>query len=296
MELDLWQIVLLAFVQGVTEFLPISSSGHLVILAGLMSPQDGKLPHILDLSIVLHLGTLMSILVFYWQRVWRLIGEDRRIIGLLIVGTLPAVIVGLPLKKLTKARHDDVAMVATAGDSSSTAGNVAGHAWYEGVLESPLVAGSLLPVTGFVLLLAARYRHPRQEEYQQLSYGKTLLIGFSQAAAILPGLSRSGVTISAGMSLGLSPRSAATFSFLLAIPAIAGAGVLEVADMVKESSAPTTPVSHLLIGAVVSFVVGLAALSWLVRLLEKGRLQWFAWWCIPAGIGVIIWQLMLRAG
>jgi undecaprenyl-diphosphatase len=150
----------------------------------------------------------------------------------------------------------------------------------------------MLPITGVVLLLGSLHQ-PGTQNYQQLSYGRGLLIGISQAVAILPGLSRSGLTITSGMSLGLAPQSAATFSFLLAIPAIGGAGLLEIMDLMKESPG-TTPIADLAIAAAVSFAVGLLALWWLVRWLEKGRLQYFAYWCIPAGLAVLVWQVFAR--
>ncbi len=261
MQLSLTEIVILAVVQGLTEFLPVSSSGHLVVLAALLADGQSRDLEVTDLTIVLHAGTLISILVFYWQRVWRLVTEDRRMIGLLIVGTLPAVAAGLPL------------MAA------------------ERLLSSPLLAGALLMVTGGMLLWAARLP-VGATAYQKLTYGQALLIGVSQAVAILPGLSRSGATIVTGIRLGLTPRSAATFSFLLAIPAIAGASVLKIASLWRDATAATPPL-HLAIGAAVSFVVGLAALFWLLRWIERGRLWYFAWWCLPLGAGVIVWQLWL---
>ncbi|MDP6447814.1 MAG: undecaprenyl-diphosphate phosphatase [Pirellulaceae bacterium] len=258
--LELWQIAVLAVVQGVTEFLPVSSSGHLVIVAAITGVHD----EVADLNVVLHVGTLLSIFVFYWTRIWRLVGEDRRLIPLLIVGTIPAVVVGLTIEL-----------------------------FFEEYLESPLLAGCMLPVTGLILLWAAA--SPRGEgTCGELTVSKSLLIGFSQAFAILPGISRSGSTISAGMRLGLSPQSAATFSFLLAIPAIGGAGVLKLVSLLRDASesAPTTSAIYLLAGAALAFVVGLAALSWLIRWLERGRFQWFAWWCIPVGLAVVAWQLV----
>lgn len=262
MNFPLWQIILLAIVQGITEFLPVSSSGHLVIVGALLAGDPEKF-EIVDLSIVLHGGTLLSILVYYRRRVWQLFAEDRRVIGLLILGTLPAVVVGLPLKKY------------------------GGH-----ILNDPLVAGAMLPVTGVVLLIAAWFG-AGERSYQRLSWGRTLAIGISQALAILPGLSRSGVTISTGTMTGLTRSSAAAFSFLLAIPAIGGAMVLEAKDMLSASSgeAATTPWLHLLIGFTVSFAVGLVALHWLVKLIEVGRLHYFAYWCIPVGVAVVIWRL-----
>jgi undecaprenyl-diphosphatase len=264
MQLELWQILLLAAVQGLTEFLPVSSSGHLVILAAYLAP-DGKVEglDIPALNVVLHGGTLLSILVFYFGRIARLLGEDRRTIGLLVVGTIPAVVLGLPLKKL-------------AGDT---------------VLANPLLAGCLLPVTGLILLWLRRPVTAIQR-YQELPFLKAFWIGIAQAVAILPGLSRSGCTISAAARLGLAPESAATFSFLLAIPAIGGACVLELAGGLGGGIG--IPSAHLALGAAVAFVVGLVALNWMVRWIERGQIHYFAWWCIPVGLGVVIWQLSIR--
>ena len=264
MQLEFWQIFVLAVVQGMTEFLPVSSSGHVVIVSALIC-EEGQTLDIGDVNIVLHLGTLLSILVFYWHRIWRLLGQDRRSIGLLAVGTIPAVAVGLPVK-----------MVGP-----------------DFLLESPLLAGLLLPVTGLVLLWVARSMKG-QGAYNDMSHAEALKIGIAQATAILPGLSRSGMTISAGLRCGLAPASAATFSFLLAIPAIGGAGVLEVASLMRETTTVHTPLGYLVAGGFVAFLVGLVSLRWLISWLESGRIQLFAWWCIPLGIGVVIWQLASR--
>lgn len=261
MELAFWQIVVLAVVQGLTEFLPISSSGHLVVLAACMADGDPSRLDLADLSVVLHVGTLFSILVFYCDRIWRLLGQDRRALRPLFLGTLPAVVIGLTIEFTC-----------------------------EQLIESPLLAGLMLPVTGLILLWAAR-RLDGTREYVDLTDRQALLIGLSQAVAILPGISRSGATISAGVRLGLSPRSAATFSFLLAIPAIAGAGLLKTVSLLREAE-PTTAWPHLLGGGIISFVVGLIALRWLISCLERGQLRLFAWWCIPLGIAVTIWQLL----
>ncbi len=259
--LELWKILVLAVVQGFTEFLPISSSGHLVVLSSLMTPGDPSQLEISDLSVVLHMGTLLSIVVFFWRRIWALLAEDRRVIRLLIVGTIPAVVIGLTIELTCK------------------------H-----LLESPLLAGLMLPVTGLILLWADR-ASSGVGRYADLDDRQSLLIGLSQAFAILPGISRSGSTISAGLRLGLSPTDAATFSFLLAIPAIGGAGLLKGLEAAKDGLA--TPWPHLLAGGVTSFVIGLVALFWLIQWLQRGRLRLFAWWCIPLGIAVTIWQVWL---
>lgn len=282
--MELWQILILAVVQGVAEFLPISSSGHLVVLAALTGVHD----NVVEVNIVLHVGTLFSIFVFYWQRILRLLGEDRRVLALLAIGTLPAVVIGLTLKKL-----------------------------FPELLEDPLLAGAMLVVTGLLLLWASRKNAAssaesaepegneqqaerslaEENQYVSLSFWSALLIGVSQAFAILPGISRSGATISAGLKLGLAPRAAATFSFLLALPAIAGAGVLEVKDLLDRAEAGErgSSVPLLLLGAGVSFLVGLVSLWCLVKILERGRLSLFAWWCIPVGVLVVAWQLSTPA-
>lgn len=263
MQLELWQLIVLAVVQGITEFLPISSDGHLAVVSAFLVPgQD--LDQFVEVNIVLHLGTFCSILVYYWRRIGRLLGEDRRLIGLLIIGTLPAVLIGLPLHKLGKD-----------------------------LLGSALLAGCMLPVTGLLLLIARHYQANTQD-YRTTTWRQALLIGCAQATALLPGISRSGTTITSGLALGLTPASATTFSFLLALPAIAGAGVLGMIDIAQGEGSHTPPL-WLAISAVVSFLVGLCAISFLVKMLERQRLHWFAYWCIPFGIAVVVWQLSLRA-
>ena len=151
------EIVILAIVQGVAEFLPISSSGHLVVAEALMAQADRKASDLLEINIVLHVATLLAVMVVYWQRLWRLLGEDRRVIPLLIVGSIPAAIVGLVIKTQ-----------------------------FSDVLNSPLLAGLMFPVTAASLLWIAR-RKPGDVDYTELTYKQALLIGSLQAFAILPG-------------------------------------------------------------------------------------------------------------
>lgn len=254
-------LIILSVIQGVAEFLPISSSGHLVIVEAILGVESNQA----DLNIALHFGTLLSIFVFYFQRIFRLLGEDRRVIPLLVLGTIPAAVIGVTIKKL-----------------------------FPEALENALLAGLMLPVTGAILLWAGR-KPSGDLTYQRLSWGKTLVIGCFQAVALLPGISRSGFTISAGLMTGQRKDSAATFSFLLALPAILGATVLEFKDVAAGEIEQDT-LLKLVVGALISFVVGLGALTWLVKLLEKGRLHWFAYWCIPVGIGVVVWQLIEKFG
>jgi undecaprenyl-diphosphatase len=150
----------------------------------------------------------------------------------------------------------------------------------------------MLPLTGLILLWGAR-QPPGTLDYAEIGYGRALVIGLFQAAAILPGISRSGSTISAALALGVRRDAAATFSFLLAVPAIAGACLLELNHLLRENTA-ALDLFPLAVGAGVAFFVGLAALWWLLLWLQQGRLHLFAWWCILLGVAVFVWQLSLR--
>jgi undecaprenyl-diphosphatase len=262
--MDFVLILVLGAIQGVTEFLPISSDGHLAVAEAIYETVSGRrVPNALGLNIVLHAGTLGAILVVYWRRLWRLLGQDRRVLGRIAVGTLPAVVIGLPL-----------------------------HRWGGELLTDPLLAGFMLPLTGLMLLWGAR--QPLGDlDYPDIGYRRALVIGVFQAIAILPGISRSGSTISSALALGVRRDAAATFSFLLAVPAIGGACLLEATKLLQPSPAQVD-YAALLAGAIVSFLVGLVALWWLLKWLQQGRLHLFAWWCILLGATVIGWQLISR--
>jgi len=264
--MGLLEILILAVVQGLTEFLPVSSSGHLVVGGALLRDLGARVPErLLEVNIVLHFGTLLAVLVYYRRRVLRLVREDRRVVLLLVAGTLPAVVVALLLKQFDLA-----------------------------VPESPLLAGIMFPVTAG-LLLWTRQAPPGDKEYVRLGFAACVLIGLLQAFAILPGVSRSGATIAGGLLLGMRRESATTFAFLLAIPAIAGAGVLEAYDLWLDYQSTqqlgvTTSAGILLAGLLTSFAVGLAALAILIRIIERGRISWFAFYVLPLGAVVVLWQ------
>ena len=266
------EVIILAIVQGIAEFLPISSSGHLVILASILreishSETLDRLSESATLEIILHAGTLGSILVIFWRRILNLLSHDRRVIGLLVIGTIPAGIVGLTIKQ-----------------------------WFEPIMKSTPLAATMLLVTGCMLILLGRLT-PRAGDYQQMNWLGAFVVGCFQAFAILPGISRSGSTILGGRLLGLKDDDSITFSFLLAIPAILGATVLEVRDLVEAEASgavPLVPTFVLLIGATVAFLVGIVALKWLIGWSRLGRLHWFAWWCFPVGIlTLLLWMLGL---
>jgi undecaprenyl-diphosphatase len=264
--MTLFQIILLAIVQGITEFLPVSSSGHLVVVNRLLETWGhSPVQDLIEVSIVLHLGTLAAVLVYYRREIMRLLGSDRRVLGLLVVGTLPAGFLGVLIKK---GLPDEMSGL---------------------ILNNVLLAGCMFPVTAVGLLWIAR-RTTGKLDYPQLTWRQTITIGLLQAFALLPGISRSGATIIAGLGVGLRREAAATFAFLLAIPAIAGAGVLEMAEVWQEGTTGTAP-GTLLVGFVISMLVGLCALAMLIRWVQQGRLAMFAYYLIPLGLAVMSWQL-----
>jgi len=265
--MDLLRIVVLAVVQGLTEFLPVSSSGHLVVVGALFESMTGSSlgGEPLTLTIMLHAGTLVTVLVVFWKQIAQLAVRDRRVVPLLVVGTIPVGIIGLILER-----------------------------WCEPLLNSPLAAGLGLIVTGLILLWAQRQDGPEEHRrtYQQLTYRQALWIGMFQAVAALPGISRSGSTIAAGLGVGnLRRADAANFSFLLSIPAIGGVVFVKFVQLLRSETPDGFEPRDLLIGAVVSCLVGFVALRWLITWLRSGKLHWFAWWCIPLGIIVTAWQL-----
>lgn len=253
--------VILGIVQGIAEFLPISSSGHLVIsdavlrqLNGSAIPETGA-----TMNIALHFGTLVSILIVYFHSLWEL-RKDARTIGLMVVATIPVGVVGLLLKDIVD-KH----------------------------FQSPLVAGCALLLTAVFLVVGKRLQAD-DKATDRLTYLGAFAVGIFQAVAIIPGISRSGSTIAAGLACGLTREAAAKFSFLIAIPAIGGASVMELKDLVSGEKPFTGDAGALALGMLVSCVVGLLALNWLIRMIAKDKLHWFAVYCLLVGIATILWQ------
>ena len=266
LESDMWlEVVLLAIVQGIGEFLPISSSGHVVVGTALCDQWGHPIQEKLALNVMLHLGTLLAVLVFFFPRLQKILREEPRVVLLGLWATIPAVVVGFGMKAGAKE-----------------------------TLESPLVAGFAFLITGATLLWTKQITSSAGQGNlcRQLNFWQALGIGLAQAVAVVPGISRSGATIVAGLAFGLRPAEAAGFSFLLAIPVITGAGLLEGLEMLWEKSTPLQ-IGLLGLGMAVSFLVGLVSLRWLLRWVEQGRLHWFAYWLFAVGPGVILWQIFL---
>ncbi|GAB4152983.1 MAG: undecaprenyl-diphosphate phosphatase [Planctomycetaceae bacterium] len=256
--------ILLGVIQGVAEFLPISSSGHLVISSELMQSATGRPLDVrasLQMNVALHLGTLISILVVYRRDLTHIV-RDFRMCVRLAVATAPIVL-------LVLVAHDFI----------------------ESTLQTAWVSAGGLFVTAGLLSISQRVR-TRDLSSEKLPWTSVVLIGISQAIAIVPGISRSGSTISGGLMCGLRRDEASRFSFLIAIPAIAGAVVWETRKILQGEGGGNSP-DVLLLGAMTAFIVGLLALRLLIRMVNAGRLHWFAWYCVVVGTATFTW-LSLR--
>ncbi len=268
--MDFLQVVVLAIVQGIGEFLPISSSGHLVVLIDLFKALGTTLnSDSLTWNIALHFGTLISIFVVFWKRIWLLLSTDKRVIPLVIIATIPAVLVVIGMKLLEKQYGVDIKSM---------------------ILENSLIAGCCFPITGLILLWCSD--RSGNTLCRDMSWKNAALIGLAQGVAILPGISRSGSTICASLLCGMKRDEAAAFSFLMAIPAIGGGALLEVLELCKEGTHIDSHEAGLLaFGTILSCVVGILALKLLLRWLQQGKLKYFAYWLFLIGPTVIIWRL-----
>lgn len=267
--MDLLDSFLLGIIQGLTEFLPISSSGHLVLVKNLLS---NDLDKSLAFEIIVHFGTLCSILLYYRKKLLEIarsllkllstFGSYRKarpidpnvvLSGYILISMLPAVIVGYTMKD-----------------------------YIEQVFLNPFMVSVMLMVTGS-LLFATRFRHHFPN---RISTGNSFAIGLAQAFAILPGISRSGSTISLGLYLGVNREEVANFSFLMVIPIIAGAMAMQLKEMIEVGIQFDT-VSGMLVGFFAAFVSGYFALKYLIIMLKTKGIYPFAWYCwLIGGIGL----------
>lgn len=297
--------LLLGLVQGVAEFLPISSSGHLSLAEEVLSKVFGDSNRALqgsEFSIAVHVGTLGSIVIVYWQRLLAA-ATNVRLITLVVVATLPVVFTGLLLKDqiealMTQPRAVGVALLATAAFLAAI-GPI--ERWHRSRRES-----SAPPRTTAVPQQTTPGEEAEAELLDDTSHGNAnrdadspagrtmdtmtwldaLIVGLVQSIAIVPGISRSGSTIFAGVLAGMDRRAAADFSFFIAIPAIAGAAVLAVKDVV-EAGRSDVAADVLCWGAVVALVTGLVSLKVLLALVAQGRLIWFSVYCAIVGLAAI---------
>ena len=276
--MSLLSSILLGFIQGLTEFLPVSSSGHLAIaehLLGMSGASD--IPEFFD--VLLHLGTLVAVFVAYWAEVRDMVLEffrgakdlahgttptpippARRMILLIIVGTLPLFVV-LPIKDFV-----------------------------EGLADNMYFVGGALLVTGCLLFASDRVRKGHKSE-RSARIQDVLVVGLAQAIATCPGISRSGTTITAGCFVGFDRKFAVRYSFLMCIPAILGANILSLKDAVS-AGIIWADVPVYLVGVVVAAGVGYACIRLLKMIAEKGKFGFFAYYCWAAGVVTLIFTLL----
>jgi undecaprenyl-diphosphatase len=264
---DLLSAALLGVVQGLTEFLPVSSSGHLILARAFFGWDPARFG--LPFDVACHVGTLLAVVAFFRQDVVRLAaaapgalagrdGEWERLGRLILAGTIPIVIVG--------GLFADVV---------------------EGQLRSPLVVAVALTVGAIGLLLAERVGK-KSREARELGYGEAVLIGIAQASALVPGISRSGATLTVSMLLHVQRASAARFVFLMSLPAIVAAAAKEALDLAEVGFAGV-PVTIMLVGLVTSAIVGYLTVKFFVKYLAAHSLSVFAYYRFALAAVTLLW-------
>jgi undecaprenyl-diphosphatase len=262
-----WQVVVLAIVQGLTEFLPVSSSGHLAITSRVFFAEDAGA----SFTAVTQLGTEVAVLVYFARDIARIStawvkglfvsahrDTDYRMGWYVIIGTIPIGVIGLLFKDEIRTGARNLWLVASAL-----------------VLFSAVIA-------------AAEYFGRQTRHAEQLTWRDSLIVGLAQCLALVPGVSRSGATISTGLFLGLDRELAARFGFLLAIPAVFASGLFSLPDAfhpVGEGMSATGP--QLLVATAIAFVVGFAAVSWFLRFLVRHSMYWFVGYRVLLGTVVL---------
>jgi undecaprenyl-diphosphatase len=253
------EAAVLGLIQGLTEFIPVSSSGHLVLLHQYFgsSSQD------LAFDVALHVGTLLAVIVFFWKDILTLLAgmfkrtKEQRLVLLLIAATIPAGIAGL-----------------TMGD------------WVEKTLRQPRVVAAAL-VFGSVLMFLADYysKWQKGKAEHKLTFSGALLVGGAQASALIPGMSRSGMSMVGGLLAGLSRKAATRFAFLLSIPIIS----LSAIGTAYQKGLGEIHAANFMVGLVVSFVAGLLAIKFMLKYLAKHGLSTFAWYRLILAVAVVFW-------
>lgn len=263
---EIVKAIILGIVQGATEFLPVSSSGHLEIAKFLLQNPAIQEPSLL-MTVVLHFATAVATIVVFRRDVAEILrgllqfryNEDWVFSIKIILSMIPAVIVGLMFDEQIEALFN----------------------------QRMLLVGLMLVVTGVLLLLADRAKNTEKA----VSYVDAIIIGIAQAIAILPGISRSGATISTSVLLGIDRTRAARFSFLMVVPLIFGKMAKDLLDGAMSTSA--AELIPLAVGFVAAFLTGLAACTWMISLVKAARLSWFSWYCFAVA-AITIATVLLR--
>lgn len=271
---DVLRAVVLGIVQGLTEFLPISSSGHLIVVRELFG---WEFTDDLTFDVALHLGTTAAVLV-YFRNEWTYMARS---------GLARFFNVGPGESPLGTVYDSKLLLLLALASVPTAITGIAFELWLEDELREPLVVGGMLIGFGIVLWGAERFGSHR---YGMEHFGvpRAMFIGGAQAISLVPGASRSGVTISAGMASGLTRNAAARFSFLLATPAILGAGLLKTAEAAVDGI-PSGDIDIIVVGAIVSAVVGFASIGWLLRLIQTRTFVPFVVYRLAAGAFILVY-------
>ncbi|MDR2727716.1 MAG: undecaprenyl-diphosphate phosphatase [Chitinispirillales bacterium] len=265
--MELIKTVLLGIIQGLTEFLPVSSSGHLILAETFLNVQNAGIGSNMLIEVILHLGTGIAVLYVFRKDILSLITgavssdtvrrkESLTYCGWIILATIPAAVIGIGFKKQIDVLFD-----------TTQHGNMAAY-----------LASAMLLVTAALLFFSSKHAG---KGGGKLTLAKAAAIGLMQAAAIIPGISRSGSTIAIALLVGVSREEAGRFSFMLALPAIFGAALLDARHI---SSIPPDMALNLILGFIASLAVGVAALKLLLSFIKKGKLHYFAYYCVAAAI------------
>ncbi|HHW06534.1 MAG TPA: undecaprenyl-diphosphatase [Clostridia bacterium] len=256
--MTIWEGIVLGIIQGLTEFFPVSSSGHLVIFTEILGVQEAGLVF----DVLVHFGTLLAVMMVYRADIVSILKRPfQKLTWLLLAGAVPTGVIGLVF-----------------------------HDVFTEMFESVLVTGCMLLVTGTILWLVDRYASAAKP-LEKMSYGQAVFVGLAQGLAILPGLSRSGTTIAAALVTGLDRQSAPRYSFLLSIPVILGATVLELKDIVVGDINSALLVPYLA-GMVAAMAAGYCAITLFIRFVRLGKLHYFSYYCWLVGLLVVLWQLV----
>ncbi len=264
--MTIWVAMLLGLVQGLCEFLPVSSSGHLLLLSRMFGITEGAM----FFSVMLHLATLVAVLIVYWNLVWKLIRRPlNQVVLYLIIATVPTVIIAMLFKKVSPFDR------------------------FYAAAEQGQYLGYCFLLTSVLLTVSDLVRRPRakQKKLSTMQWTDALAIGGMQAVGVLPGVSRSGSTISGALFTGLTRKAAADFSFLMSIPAILGGAVLEIPDAITEGVGGIHW-TCVLAGMLVAGMVGYFAINLMLRAIKKKKLWGFAVYTGVLGLLVLVDQFI----
>ena len=282
--MTIWQACILGLIQGATEFIPVSSSGHLTLIPWLFNWEfDPVLKSAFD--VLTHWGTLVAVIAVFWRDLWALALGGLRTLGGLRHGGIAGVI--------EQTQHDvqgRLAWLIVIGSIPAAALGVALEDFFESLFGAPRVISILLLVTAG-LLAFSEWKSAQGRKLETLTWLDAVLIGLGQATAIAPGISRSGATMAAGLMRGIERGVAARFSFLLSVPVIVGAGVWQLKDLFANSEW-TANLGPLLAGFGIAAIVGYVCIRFLLNYLRQGKLYVFAIYCALVGTTCLIVSLI----